>query len=176
MQSRRPDETESGQCLSLLRRGGQQEQHPSYGSPHARVYAPCLAANDSHTGQERRTRPEPFGVPDTLIRSSTVAGRKGSGLFYAWSDSAGGGYCYVSETWPAEDAKARFSELLKTSLAKGPQIVTKRGVEVAVLAPIDAWRRLEQRARPDLKQLLLSPDARADTLTPPRPRHRGRCQ
>ena len=80
----------------------------------------------------------------------------------------------MSKTWPVQDAKARFSELLETSLSEGPQIVTKRGVEAAVLVPIDEWRRLEKRARPDLKELLLAPQARTDALTPPRPRHRRR--
>ena len=80
----------------------------------------------------------------------------------------------MSKTWQVQDAKARFSELLETSLAEGPQIVTKRGVETAVLVPIDEWRRLEKRARPDLKQLLLAPEARTDVLTPPRARHRHR--
>ena len=80
----------------------------------------------------------------------------------------------MSKTWQVQDAKARFSELLETSLAEGPQIVTKRGVETAVLVPIDEWRRLEKRARPDLKELLLAPEARTDVLTPPRQRHRHR--
>ncbi|MCY3766467.1 MAG: type II toxin-antitoxin system Phd/YefM family antitoxin [Gemmatimonadetes bacterium] len=80
----------------------------------------------------------------------------------------------MSKAWPVQDAKARFSELLETSLAEGPQIVTKRGVETAVLVPIDEWRRLEKRARPDLKQLLLAPGARTDALTPSRPQHRHR--
>ena len=78
----------------------------------------------------------------------------------------------MSKTWQVQDAKARFSELLETSLAEGPQIVTKRGVETAVLVPIDEWRRLEKRARPDLKQLLLAPEARTDALPRPRQRHR----
>ena len=80
----------------------------------------------------------------------------------------------MSKTWQVQDAKARFSELLERSLAEGPQIVTKRGVETAVLVPIDEWRRLEERARPDLKELLLAPEARTDALTPPRPQHRHR--
>lgn len=80
----------------------------------------------------------------------------------------------MSRTWPVQDAKVRFSELLETSLSKGPQIVTKRGVEAPVLAPIDEWRRLEKRARPGLKELLLDPQARTEALTPPRPRHRRR--
>ena len=80
----------------------------------------------------------------------------------------------MNKTWQVQDAKARFSELLERSLAEGPQIVTKRGVETAVLVPIDEWRRLEKRARPDLKELLLTPEARTDALTPPRPQHRHR--
>ena len=80
----------------------------------------------------------------------------------------------MSKVWPVKDAKARFSELLETSLAEGPQIVSKKGVEAAVLVPIDQWRQLEMRARPDLKELLLSPDGRTETLTPPRSRSRQR--
>ena len=80
----------------------------------------------------------------------------------------------MGKTWQVQDAKARFSELLERSLAEGPQIVTKRGVEAAVLVPIDEWRRLEKRARPDLKELLLATEARTDALTPPRPQHRHR--
>ena len=80
----------------------------------------------------------------------------------------------MSKTWQVQDAKARFSELLERSLAEGPQIVTKRGVETAVLVPIHEWRQLEKRARPNLKELLLAPEARTDALTPPRPQHRYR--
>ena len=63
-------------------------------------------------------------------------------------------------SWPVQEAKARFSELLEASLKHGPQIVTKRGIEAAVLVPIEQWRRLEQAARPSLKQLLLAPEPR----------------
>ena len=77
----------------------------------------------------------------------------------------------MSKKWPVQDAKSRFSELLDTAIAEGPQIVTKRGVETAVLLPIDQWRRLERLTRPDLKELLLTPEAQTEDLTPPR-RHR----
>ena len=73
-----------------------------------------------------------------------------------------------------QDAKSRFSELLDTTLAEGPQIVTKRGVETAVLLPMEQWRRLERMTRPDLKELLLTPEARTEDLTPPRGQHRRR--
>ena len=74
----------------------------------------------------------------------------------------------MSNKWQVQEAKARFSEMLETSLADGPQVVTKRGVEAAVLVPIDHWRRLVRMTRPDLKELLLAPEARTDALTPPR--------
>ena len=81
----------------------------------------------------------------------------------------------MSNIWQVQDAKARFSELLETSLAEGPQIVTKRGVETAVLVPIEQWRRLENMTRPDLKELLLAPEPRTDALTPPRRELRQRA-
>ena len=80
----------------------------------------------------------------------------------------------MSTKWPVQDAKSRFSELLDTTLAEGPQIVTRRGVEAAVLLPIEQWRRLERMTRPDLKELLLAPEARTENLTPLRRRHRRR--
>lgn len=72
------------------------------------------------------------------------------------------------KTWPVQDAKARFSEFLEACIAAGPQMVTKRGAEAAVLVPVDEWRRLEAAARPSLKQLLLSDEARIDLPIPPR--------
>ena len=74
----------------------------------------------------------------------------------------------MSRKWPVQDAKSKFSELLDTTLAEGPQIVTKRGVETAVPLPIEQWRRLERMTKPDLKALILAPEARTDDLTPPR--------
>ena len=70
--------------------------------------------------------------------------------------------------WKVQEAKARFSELLETAVKKGPQIVSKRGVEAAVLVPIDEWRRLQQAARPDIKELLLGPGPRFENIVPPR--------
>ncbi len=63
-------------------------------------------------------------------------------------------------SWQVQDAKARFSEFLDATIEKGPQVVTRRGIETAVLVPIDEWRRLQQRARQDLKALLLDTEAR----------------
>ncbi|MDE0693626.1 MAG: type II toxin-antitoxin system Phd/YefM family antitoxin [Gammaproteobacteria bacterium] len=80
----------------------------------------------------------------------------------------------MGKSWPVQDAKARFSELLECAVAEGPQVVTKRGVETAVLLPIEQWRRLERMARPNLKDLLLASEARTENLTPPRRSRRRR--
>ena len=78
------------------------------------------------------------------------------------------------KSWPVQDAKARFSELLETCLKEGPQIVTKRGADAAVLVPLADWERLQQSSRPTLKELLLAPSPRADLVVPPRGRLRRR--
>jgi antitoxin Phd len=82
--------------------------------------------------------------------------------------------------WPVQDAKARFSEMLEASVKEGPQVVTKRGVETAVLVPIGKWREMEERAtkpaadRPTLKELLLSDPRRFELDIPPRGQLRHR--
>lgn len=70
--------------------------------------------------------------------------------------------------WPVQDAKSRFSELLDTCVNEGPQLVTRRGAETAVLIPIAEWKRLNNSARASLKSLLLYDDTRADLALPAR--------
>lgn len=69
--------------------------------------------------------------------------------------------------WPVQDAKARFSEFFDACLAEGPQMVTRRGAEAAVLVPVPEWKRLQSTAKPSLKALLLSDAARTELLVPP---------
>jgi len=76
--------------------------------------------------------------------------------------------------WQLQDAKARFTKFLNTALKKGPQIVTRRGVEAAVLVPIHDWRRMQQSAQPSLKNLLLGPGPRFQNIIPKRGRLRRR--
>jgi prevent-host-death family protein len=71
-------------------------------------------------------------------------------------------------SWQLQDAKARFSEFLDAALIKGPQVVTRRGVEAAVLVPIAEWRRMQQFSRPNIKALLLGPGPRFDFKLPRR--------
>ena len=77
-------------------------------------------------------------------------------------------------TWPVQDAKARFSEFLDACLADGPQMVTRRGTEAAVLVPVHEWRRLQSAARPSLKSLLLAEQARIEFPLPARGQARRR--
>ena len=71
-------------------------------------------------------------------------------------------------TWQVYDAKARFSEFLKTTLKEGPQVLTHRGVETAVLVPIDEWKHLQQKAKQSIPDPLLDPNAPHDIPFGPR--------
>jgi hypothetical protein len=69
--------------------------------------------------------------------------------------------------------------MLEAAVKEGPQIVTKRGVETAVLVPIEEWQRLADRStvkekRPTLKDLLLAEEPRFDLEIPPRGSYRHR--
>lgn len=71
-------------------------------------------------------------------------------------------------TWAVQDAKAKFSELLATTLNEGPQIITKRGIETAVLVPIDQWRRLQTSAKRSPIDVLLGEGPRFELTLPKR--------
>ena len=77
-------------------------------------------------------------------------------------------------SWQLQDAKARFSEFLDAALTKGPQVVTRRGVEAAVLVPIAEWRRVQQSRRPNIKELLLGPGPRFELKLPLRRQGKSR--
>jgi antitoxin Phd len=77
-------------------------------------------------------------------------------------------------SWPVQDAKARFSEFLDAATTEGPQVVTRRGVETAVLVPIEEWRRLSEKPQRTLKELLLADEPRFDLEIPERGKGRWR--
>jgi antitoxin Phd len=78
------------------------------------------------------------------------------------------------KVWPVQDAKARFSELLDDCLKEGPQVVTRRGVETAVVVPMDQWRKMTSQKQLTLKEWLLTDFARGDLNIPPRGKHLSR--
>jgi prevent-host-death family protein len=56
--------------------------------------------------------------------------------------------------WQIQDAKQRFSEMIRAVTSRGPQVITRHGEDVAVVVEISEYRRL---ARPpvDLAGILL---------------------
>ncbi len=67
-------------------------------------------------------------------------------------------------TWQLQEAKARFSELIQTAEAEGPQTITRRGINTAVVVPIEDWERFAEWRRttpptpPELPKIQLSND------------------
>ena len=59
--------------------------------------------------------------------------------------------------WQLQDAKARFSELVKASQEKGPQEITVRGTSAAVLLSRAEYDRLLRRKSGFLEFLRRSP-------------------
>lgn len=50
----------------------------------------------------------------------------------------------MKETWPLQDAKAHFSELVEAALNEGPQTVTRRGTNAVVVLAHGEYLRLSQ--------------------------------
>ena len=54
----------------------------------------------------------------------------------------------VQPTWKLEDAKARFSELVRRARSEGPQRVTVRGKDAVVVIAVETLEDLLPTARP----------------------------
>jgi len=57
--------------------------------------------------------------------------------------------------WQMQHAKAKFAEVVKRATSEGPQLVTYRGADTAVVLSVEEYRRLNA-ARPSLVEFLLS--------------------
>lgn len=58
-------------------------------------------------------------------------------------------------SWQLQEAKQKFSELVRRTLEDGPQTVTRHGEEVVVVVPAEEWRRLSGE-KMDFKEFLMS--------------------
>jgi prevent-host-death family protein len=76
-------------------------------------------------------------------------------------------------TWQLQEAKQRFSELVRRAEADGPQVVTRHGEEIAVVLSMSEYRRVSDpgpgfkaflTSGPDLDGLVL--DRSADRARP----------
>ncbi len=55
--------------------------------------------------------------------------------------------------WQLQEAKARFCELIDDTLEKGPQVVTRRGIDTAVVVSIDEWHKSKDENRSNWKDV-----------------------
>jgi prevent-host-death family protein len=46
------------------------------------------------------------------------------------------------EQWQLQDAKNKFSEVVQKALKHGPQLITRRGIETAVIMSIEEYQKL----------------------------------
>lgn len=76
--------------------------------------------------------------------------------------------------WQLQDAKARFSELIDDTLEKGPQVVTRRGVDTAVVVSVEEWKKLKDEDRPTWKDVLLGEGPRFEIPLPARGKAKSR--
>jgi prevent-host-death family protein len=68
-----------------------------------------------------------------------------------WGDGMG-------DRWQLQQAKQRFSELIRCAETDGPQFVTRHGAEVAVVIDIADYRRLRGGTLDFKEFLLAAPD------------------
>ncbi|GAC1501842.1 MAG: hypothetical protein NVS1B10_06280 [Candidatus Saccharimonadales bacterium] len=58
-------------------------------------------------------------------------------------------------TWQLQDAKNKLSEVVATSISNGPQIISRRGKNTAVIVSYEEYQKLTKPSK-DLKKLLLN--------------------
>ena len=46
------------------------------------------------------------------------------------------------EFWQLQDAKNKFSEVVEKAIKKGPQIITRRGIETVVVISVKDYQKL----------------------------------
>jgi prevent-host-death family protein len=59
--------------------------------------------------------------------------------------------------WQIQEAKQKLSEVVDRAIDEGPQTITRRGVEVAVVVGVDEYRRWTCDKQ-DLRDFLLDPN------------------
>jgi prevent-host-death family protein len=51
----------------------------------------------------------------------------------------------IDIAWPLAEAKARLSELIDKVEKEGPQVISRRGKDVAVVVTVEEWQRKSTR-------------------------------
>lgn len=63
-----------------------------------------------------------------------------------------------------QEAKARFAELVRKAGSEGPQVVTYRGEDAAVVLSIDDYRRLQPNRKSLVEYLMSGPKLDDETI------------
>jgi antitoxin Phd len=46
--------------------------------------------------------------------------------------------------WQLQEAKSKFSELVDLAISKGPQLITKRGLDSVIVLSVDEYNKLKK--------------------------------
>lgn len=77
------------------------------------------------------------------------------------------------QTWQLQEAKNRLSEVVDKALDQGPQVITRRGVETAILLSVKEYRTL-RRPDTDLVDFFQASPLVGEDLDLERSRDKGR--
>ena len=61
----------------------------------------------------------------------------------------------LDKRWQVQEAKQRFSEVLRHAQSDGPQVITRHGEEIAVIIDATEFHKLTEEV-PDFKEFLRS--------------------
>ena len=76
--------------------------------------------------------------------------------------------------WSLQDAKAQFSEVVRRSIADGPQIVSKNGADAVVILSIEEFGKLQPPTNVSLARTLAESPLHDVSIDVRRPRNAGR--
>ena len=68
----------------------------------------------------------------------------------------------MKRMWQLQEAKNKFSEVVEEALSKGPQVVTRRGVEAVIILSYAEYRKLIASQKKLSEFFRDSPLAKAD--------------
>jgi len=63
----------------------------------------------------------------------------------------------AQDVWSVADAKARLSELLDRAINSGPQAITRRGRQIAIVVSAEEWHKKSSRSGSLAEFLAASP-------------------
>jgi len=69
----------------------------------------------------------------------------------------------MARVWQLQEAKNKLSEVVEEAIQHGPQVISRRGAEVAVVLSFQEYRTLK-KSRPNLAQFFLESPLRGSKL------------